>query len=116
MRFSVPSIVKDQYLAPAFATAAVLWVAAFSYAYVNTLAASNVLAIHFDAFKGVDFFGSRGDIFNIMIIAAIVWAINAVLAELMYHREKFLSYVIGGATLLYMVLIFLAVGAIISII
>ncbi|MBU6141981.1 hypothetical protein KGO95_02590 [Patescibacteria group bacterium] len=116
MRFAAPSIVKDQYLAPAFATAAVLWIAAFSYAYVNTLGAANVLAVHFDAFKGVDFFGGRGDIFNIMIIAAIVWAINAVLCELLYRREKFLSYAIAGATLLYMVLIFLAVGAIISII
>ena len=116
MRLTVPSIVKDQYLASTFAASAFLWVAAFSLAYVNTLDAANVLAIHFDASKGVDFFGGKGDIFNIMIIAAIVGGINAVLAELMYRREKFLSYVIGGATLLYMVLIFLAIGAIISII
>lgn len=116
MPFSLPSILKDKYLAPIFALAAIVWVIDFSLVYVNILDAANVLVIHFDAFKGVDFFGGKSDVFDIIVTAAIVWLINISMAQMFYYREKFLSYVIAGSTLIYMVLILLAVNAIISII
>lgn len=116
MPFSLPSILKDKYLAPIFTLAAIVWVIDFSLVYVNILDASNVLVIHFDSFKGVDFFGGKRDVFDIIVTAAIVWLINISMAQMFYYREKFLSYVIAGSTLVYMVLILLAVNAIISII
>ncbi len=116
MPFSVPIILKDKHLTPLFLLAALLWLAAFSLVYVNILDAANVLVIHFDSFKGVDFFGGKSDVFDIIVTAAIVWLINISMAQLFYYREKFLSYLIAGSTLIYMVLILLAVNAIISII
>lgn len=116
MPFSLPIILKDKHLAPVFALAAIVWVIDFSLVYVNILDAANVLVIHFDAFKGVDFFGGKSDVYDIIVTAAIVWLINISMAQMFYYREKFLSYVIAGSTLVYMVLILLAVNAIISII
>lgn len=115
-QFSLPESIKDKYIAGFFITAGIIWVISFSFVYANILDASNVLIIHFDSFRGADFFGEKSDVFDIIVTAAIVWGINLGLAHIFYYRERFLSYVLSGATLGYMVLILLAVNAIISII
>lgn len=114
--FSLPESVKDRYIATFFLVAGIIWVISFSLVYANILDASNVLVIHFDSFRGADFFGEKSDVFDIIVTAAIIWLINLGLTHAFYDRERFLSYVIAGATAGYMVLILLAVNAIISII
>ncbi len=114
--FALPDFIKDRYVASFFLLAGLVWVVSFSLVYTNILDASNVLVIHFDSFKGADFFGEKSDVFDIIVTAAIVLVINLALTHVFYSRERFLSYVIAGATLGYMVLILLAVNAIISII
>ncbi len=115
-QFVLPDSVKDRYIAAFFLVAGIIWVISFSLVYANILDASNVLIIHFDSFRGADFFGEKSDVFDIIVTAAIIWGINLGLAHVFYFRERFLSYVLAGATLGYMVLILLAVNAIISII
>ena len=115
-QFSLPASLKDRYIAVFFLISGIIWVIGFSQVYLNILDASNVLVIHFDSFRGADFFGGKSDVFDIIVTAAIIWAVNLGLAGVFYFRERFLSYVLAGATLVYMVLILLAVNAIISII
>lgn len=114
--FALPDSIKDRYIASFFLISGLIWVISFSLVYTNILDASNVLIIHFDSFKGADFFGERSDVFDIIVTAGIIWGINLGLAHVFYFRERFLSYVLAGATVGYMVLILLAVNAIISII
>lgn len=115
MLFSLPIILKDKYLTPVFTLSAIIWVVSFSLVYVNILDAANVLVIHFDSFNGADFFGGKSDVFDIIVTAAIIWILNLALAQLFYYRERFLSYLLAGSTLVYMALILLAVNAIINV-
>ncbi|MDE2001301.1 MAG: hypothetical protein KGI60_01895 [Patescibacteria group bacterium] len=112
----LPETMKDKYLIAAFLGAAVLWIFAFSLVYVNVTDIHSVLIIHFDNFRGADFFGSATDVVDILVIGAVVGAINGLLAHVLYYRERFLSYLLAGGTVLYMVLILLAIHAIISVI
>jgi len=90
-------------------------IVAFGIAYVNILDNRNLLVIHFDSFRGADFFGDRRDVADILITGAIVWIINLWLAHELYFRERFLSYLLAAGTLLFSVLILIAIRVIIFI-
>lgn len=110
----IPKILKNKYTLFLFIASAVVLVAAFSIAYVSIWDVSNLLVIHFDSFKGIDFLGSSSDIIDILVISFIIWLINIILANEFYYREKFLSYAIATLTLVYMILILVAINVIIS--
>lgn len=111
----VPAIIKDKYTAFAFAAAAAILVIGFSIFHVNLWDSKDILVIHFDKFKGVDFFGDTSDVLDILITAAFVWLINIVLANKFYFRERFLSYLLAFSTLLFIILILIGVNVIISV-
>ena len=110
-----PAILKDKYTALFFVAGFLALLTGFSLAYVNILDNPNLLVIHFDSFKGADFFGDRRDIIDILVTAAIIWIINFMLASEFYFKERFLSYILAIATLLFSVLILVAVNVIINI-
>ena len=111
----MPTILKDKYTLITFALALLVLLVSFSFAYVNILDNSNLLVIHFDSFNGADFFGDRRDIVDILVTAAIIWIINFMLASEFYFKERFLSYALAISTMLFSVLILVAINAIISI-
>ena len=110
-----PIILKDKYTSVFFAAALLFLVVAFGMAYVNILDNRNLLVIHFDAYRGADFFGDRRDVADILITGAIVLSINLWLANELYFRERFLSYALTVSTFLFSVLILVAIRVIISI-
>ena len=112
---SVLELLKDKYILATFAAALLVLLVAFSFAYVNILENTNLLVIHFDSFRGADFFGDRRDISDILITALIIGLINFSLANAFYFKERILSYFLAGGTLLFMVLILVAIRVIISI-
>lgn len=112
---TIPIIFKNKYLAPIFVISAIVLVVASSLAYVGILDNVNLLVIHFDSYKGADFFGNRGDVVDILITAVVVWLINIFLANEFYFKERFLSYVLANGTLAFMILILIAVNVIISV-
>ena len=111
----MPIILKDKYTALFFISGFLILIVGFSFAYVNILENTNLLVIHFDSFRGADFFGDRRDISDILITALIIWLINFVLANEFYYKERLLSYLLAGGTFLFMVLILIAIRVIISI-
>ncbi len=111
----MPIILKNKSTALFFIAGFLALVTGFSLAYVNILENTNLLVIHFDSFKGADFFGDRRDIVDILVTAAIIWIINFMLANEFYFRERILSYILAISTLLFSVLIFVAVNVIINI-
>lgn len=112
---NLPVILKDKYTAVLFALAALVLVVAFAIAYVNILDSRNLLVIHFDSYRGADYFGTSADIWDILVVAGVVLTINLVLANEFYFRERILSYILAASTLVFMVLILVAVRVIISI-
>lgn len=111
----LPIILKDRYTLALFLLAALILFFGFSKFYVNLWDSKNLLVIHFDAYRGADFFGTASDVLDILISAVIVLLVNLVLANELYLRERFLSYAIATSTPVFMLLILIAVRVIISI-
>lgn len=60
---------------------------------------THTIVIHFDAVKGIDFLGTRGDALRIGFLSLAFVAVNTVLIKLFEHRERMLAWAIAGATL-----------------
>ena len=60
---------------------------------------SHTIVIHFDAIKGIDFLGTRGDALRIGFLGLAFVAVNTALVKLFEHRERMLAWAIAGATL-----------------
>ncbi|NCN53174.1 hypothetical protein GW950_01780 [Candidatus Wolfebacteria bacterium] len=112
---TVPNIIKNKYTSSLFALSLVILVSAFFITQLNLFESSNLLIIHLDVFTGADFFGTYNDVLGILGVAAIIWLINLILANEFYLKERFLSYLLSFSTLVFTVLILLAVNVIISI-
>lgn len=84
-------------------------------AYIRLAEIKTPLIIHFDAFKGIDFLGNSFDVFNILIVALVIVLINLFLAEFIFDRQYFLSFVFAYISLSVSTLILIAISVIISI-
>ena len=84
-------------------------------AILNFYKINNLLIMHFDGYKGMDFLGDKGDVFSLIGISAVMIILNAWLANRVYFRERFLAYLLSFSSLLLSVLILIGVFAIISI-
>ena len=94
---------------------AILMITGFAAAYVQLANSDYLLVIHFDSFRGVDFFGNRADVFGILWVGLAINAVNFLLSYVFYEREKFLSLVISWFSVFFSLLILIAVSVIISI-
>lgn len=109
------SIFKDKYLRVIFSLNFLSLIFLTAVVFAKLRGASAPLVIHFDAYRGVDFFGGKIEILGIIITAAVIVAINFFLADFFYSREKFLSYVLGIGSLGIVILILIAAGVIVSV-
>lgn len=113
--FILPEVFKNKFIISAFAAAAALLIIAFSFYYVKIAENGNLLVIHFDSYKGIDFFGDRRDVLDIIISGFVIFLINLALTKPLYSRERFLAYAIAVSMVIFTVLILLAVNVIISV-
>ncbi len=60
---------------------------------------THIIVIHFDAIKGIDFLGTRGDALRIGFLGLAFVVVNTILVKLFEHRERMLAWTIAGATL-----------------
>mgnify|MGYP001572255989 CR=1 FL=1 len=84
-------------------------------AYIQLAEITTPLIIHFDAYKGIDFLGDKFDVFKILAVALTVFSINFILAEFIFYRQRFLSFVFAYASLATSVLTSIAITVIISV-
>jgi len=71
--------------------------------------------LHFDAYRGVDFLGKVIDVWFIISVVFLMLAINVVLIEIFFYRERILSYFLAGVNFLISALLVIVIGVIISI-
>jgi len=109
------SLIKDKYLR---VVAAVSFLILFLTAVIFYLALGSTTApliIHFDAYKGIDFLGSRLDVFGILLSALVIILINLFLSNFLYNRERFLSYIFTFVSLLISILILIIISVIVNV-
>ncbi len=83
--------------------------AALFFAYFYFINNPHVIAIHFDVFKGIDYFGTRMDVFGILLVALVINFINTAMAKFLYFRENFLAFAVATINVVFMALILLAI-------
>lgn len=105
-------LINDKYLKYVLAFTGVFYIASVILSFVKFYKRSTPIIIHFDSFKGIDLTGSRTDIFTFLILVLIMIVINFWIAEFIYNRERFLSYIFIFTTLVLGVLSFVAVAVI----
>ncbi|MDO8601948.1 MAG: hypothetical protein Q7R62_02385 [bacterium] len=98
-----------------FLAAFVVLVAALGMAYVQLAEHDALLILHFDGYRGIDFLGSKFDVFNIIFLGIGITILNYLLARGIYRRSAVLAQIIAGATVFFSLLIFIAVAVIISV-
>jgi len=108
-------ILKDKYLRAVFALSFLILLFGFIFAYLQVWDITSPLIIHFDVYKGIDFLGNRFDVFGILLTALVMIAVNLWLANFLYYRERFLSFVFGFVSLGLSILILIAISVIISV-
>lgn len=60
---------------------------------------NHLLVVHFDIFKGIDFFGTKNDVFLISAQFLSLIVINFFIAKFLYLRVSFLSWAIAALSL-----------------
>lgn len=108
-------ILKDKTLSAVFGMSFLILLAFSVFVFLKLSGGEASVIVHFDAYRGIDFFGKSSDVFGILASAAAIVFINALLADFIYNRERFLSYLFAFASLTVSVLILIAVSVIISI-
>lgn len=108
-------VFKDKYLRTIFCLSSVILLIILLLICLKFWNIQGPVIIHFDAYKGIDFLGSRFDVFGIFISALIIFIINLFLAEYLFYRERFLSYLFVSASLFFVILVLIAVATIISV-
>ena len=73
-----------------------------------------LLIVHFDPFKGIDFLGTRRDVFGIGITGVAAITVNILLSRYLYLRDRFLSWTLAAGTLAFSILVFIAIATIVS--
>ncbi|MEK7568256.1 MAG: hypothetical protein AAB498_01335 [Patescibacteria group bacterium] len=110
------NIVKDKSLRLVFGLSFLILVLEFIFVYLKLIGAdAPFLVIHFDVYKGIDFIGGKTEIFGVLFSFSAMLVINLFLAEFLYYRERFLSYLFGFIGLWLSILILIAVSVIISV-
>lgn len=77
--------------------------------------AEKLLIIRFEADKDIDFLAGRIEVFGILLSALTMILINFFLANFLYRRERFLSYIFSFASLAITVLILIVISVIVSV-
>lgn len=106
---------KNIYIRNSLALSFILILIAFGIAFFSLKNADYLLVIHFTGGRGIDFLGSKGDIFNILFSGLAVSLVNVFLVNVFYDRVRFLSYLLSVFSIIFSVLLLIAVGVIISV-
>ncbi|MBI4159924.1 hypothetical protein HY504_02035 [Candidatus Wolfebacteria bacterium] len=76
---------------------------------------ARMFILHFTREQGADRFGTRLDVFGVPGVGIAIVAINLFLADFLYRRERFLSFLFGFGSFLLSVLLFIAVSVMVSV-
>lgn len=92
-----------------FAFSSLALVSAILVAYFAFINTSHVLVVHFNALNGINYLGTRADVFGIGAVAFVINLVNVSLARFLYQREKIFAYILAVANTVFMALVFAAI-------
>lgn len=106
---------KDKFLFYPFLIGFGLILIALILASLGLIKTNNLLIMHYDSYKGIDFLGEKRDVFSVIGLSAVIILLNFWLAVKVYFKERFLAYSLSFASQIFSLLILIGVFVIISI-
>lgn len=100
----LPNIIKDTYLRVVVAITLALHTIITVILLATFLPRRESIILHFDTYRGIDFVGGRIDLVGILLSGYIMIGLNFLLADFLYSRDRFFSYVLSFASLLLAIL------------
>lgn len=76
----------------------------------DTLTAPVILK--FDGTRGITMFGEEANVWGIWLLGFCIIALNTILSEFFFFRERMLSYVFLGTNILIAILLFIIISVI----
>lgn len=111
----LPTFFHRRFLTIAFAISFALVIVGLAISYVNLGNGDRPLILHFDIFRGIDFFGSTNDVLSIGFIGLGILIINLLLAMTLMHKEPVLPYFIASISLVIALFTLIALVVIFSV-
>jgi hypothetical protein len=111
----MPELFKSRILVSLTALSAVLVLVSVGVVFFNLEVLPSKLIIHFDAFRGVDFFGDITDVWWLTGLVACMVALNLGLAVGFFYRERIASYLLVATNVLLSLLLLIAIVTVISV-
>lgn len=111
----VPNLVNDKYLRVVLAVTFALHTIISAIVLVKFLPRRESIVLHFDAYRGIDFVGGRLELVGILLSGFVMLALNFLLADFLYARDRFFAYVLSFASLLLALLFFVAMIVVYSV-
>ncbi len=93
----------------AYISSTVLALTALAAGYFYLQNSGQVIVIHFNAFRGIDFLGARADVLGIGFTALFINLLNIALSKFLQSRDKFLAAALAAANLALMIFALAAV-------
>lgn len=111
----VPHIIKDIHLRVVVGISLALHTIIAAIVLVKFLPRREAIVLHFDAYRGIDFVGGRIDVVGLLLSGYVMLALNFLLADFLYTRDRFFSYILAFASLLLAVLFAVAMMIVYSV-
>ena len=108
-------ILKDVHIRNALAISLALFVVSAGIVYFSLRDVDYLLVIHFTGGSGINFTGDKNDIFNVLFSGLSISFVNLFLIHIFYNRIRFFSYLISFFNIVFLSLLLIAVGVIISV-
>ena len=98
-----------------FGAALLVLIVGFSLYYITLAGTHGLIIIHFLGGRGADFLGEKYDALGMLFSGVVILALNALLAGILYDRNKVMTRCISIITLLITLLIVIALSGIITV-
>lgn len=114
MRIAIPLIFTRKLLLILSGLSGVAVLGSLTLAFLKLGGLPYPLVLHFDSFHGVDFLGDTTDFWGIWLGGFACIVLNFFLGEVMFTKERVLSYVFLSVNLLLSILLFVITTVIIA--
>ena len=111
----MPELFRSRILVSLSILSFVLLIASIGAVFLNLEALPSKLIIHFDHFRGVDFFGDITDVWWLVGLVVGMVALNLGLSVGFFYRERIASYFLVATNVLLSLLLLIAVATILSV-
>lgn len=103
---------QERTLRVVFILVAVILFGSFLFTIFSSDTLTTPVILKFDSMRGITMFGEEANVWGIWLLGFCIIALNTILSEFFFFRERMLSYIFLGMNVLVAVLLFIIISVI----